>query len=124
MNPKVVTDLVCERPEVLSNPQSQLFSSVLFSNICNDGQAPDLCCLIQCRVALTQPPRSATDEEKDYQDMICLGRKGGHFSQGEKGPEPLSPGAFIRFIRIGIRIKLVNHCQPVRVKQYMIYREL
>ena len=25
--------------------------------------------------------RSATDEEKDYQDMICLGRKGGRFSQ-------------------------------------------
>ena len=80
--------------------------------------APDV------RGALTQPPGSATDEEKDYQDMICLGRKGGRFSQGEKGPEPLSPGAFIRFIRIGIQIKLINHCQPVRVKQYMIYREL
>ena len=26
-------------------------------------------------------PRSATDEEKDYQGMICLGRKGGCFSQ-------------------------------------------
>ena len=49
-----------------------------------------------------RPPQSATDEEKDYQDMICLGRKGGRFSQGEKGPEPLSPGAFIRFIHIGI----------------------
>ena len=35
----------------------------------------------------------------------------------EKGPEPLSPGAFIRFIRTGIQIKLINHCQPVRVKQ-------
>ena len=34
-----------------------------------------------CRGALMQPPRSAMDEEKDYQDMICLGRKGGHFSQ-------------------------------------------
>ena len=70
------------------------------------------------------PPGSATAEEKDYQDMICLGRKGGRFSQGEKGPEPLSPGTFIRFIRIGIQIKLINHCQPVRVKQYKIYREL
>ena len=67
---------------------------------------------------------SATDEEKDYQDMICLGRKGGRFSQGEKGLEPFSPGAFIRFIRIGIQIKPINHCQPVRVKQYKIYREL
>ena len=52
-----------------------------------------------CRGALTQAPGSATDEEKDYQDMICLGRKGGCFSQGEKVPQPLSPGAFIRFIR-------------------------
>ena len=69
-------------------------------------------------------PRSTMDEEKDYQDKICLGGKGGRFSQGEKGPEPLSPGAFIRFIRIGIRIKLINHCQSVRVKQYRIYREL
>ena len=63
-------------------------------------------------------------EEKDYQDMICLGRKGGRFSQGEKGPEPLSPGAFIRFIGIGMQIKLINYCQAVRVKQYRIYREL
>ena len=69
-------------------------------------------------------PRSATDEEKDCQDMICLGRKGGHFSQGEKGPEPLSPWAFIRFIGIRMQIKLINHCQAVRVKQYRIYREL
>ena len=69
-------------------------------------------------------PPSDKDEEKDYQDMICLGRKGGRFSQGEKGPEPLSPGAFIRFIHIGIRIKLINHCQAVRVKQYITYREL
>ena len=30
-------------------------------------------------------PRSATDEEKDYQDMICLGRKGGRSLNGE-GP--------------------------------------
>ena len=26
-------------------------------------------------------PQSATDEEKDYQDKICLGGKGGRFSQ-------------------------------------------
>ena len=72
-----------------------------------------------------QPPGSATNEEKDYQDMICLGRKGGCFSQGEKGLDPFSPWAFIRFIGIGmqIKIKLINHCQPVRVKQYRIYRE-
>ena len=28
----------------------------------------------------------------------------------EKGLDPLSPWAFIRFIRIGIQIKLINHC--------------
>ena len=30
-------------------------------------------------------PRSAMGEEKDYQDMICLGRKGGQSLKGE-GP--------------------------------------
>ena len=38
----------------------------------------------RCRGALMQPPGSATDEGKDYQDMICLGRKGGRFSQGRR----------------------------------------
>ena len=40
----------------------------------------------------------------------------------EKGPEPFSPWAFIRFIRIGIQIKLINHCQAVRVKQHITLR--
>ena len=42
----------------------------------------------------------------------------------EKGPKPFPPWAFIRFIRKGMQIKLINHCQPVRIKQYRIYREL
>ena len=42
----------------------------------------------------------------------------------EKGPEPFPPWVFIRFIHIGMQIKLINHCQPVRVKQYRISREL
>ena len=42
----------------------------------------------------------------------------------EKGPEPFPLWAFIRFIHIGIQIKLINHCQAVRVKQYITYREL
>ena len=42
----------------------------------------------------------------------------------EKGLDPFPPLAFIRFIRIGMQIKLINHCQPVRIKQYRIYREL
>ena len=42
----------------------------------------------------------------------------------EKGPEPFPPWAFIRFIGTGIQIKLINHCQAVRIKQYITYREL
>ena len=42
----------------------------------------------------------------------------------EKGLDPFSPWAFIRFIGIGMQIKLINHYQPVRIKQYRIYREL
>ena len=42
----------------------------------------------------------------------------------EKGQEPFPPWAFIRFIPIGMQMKLINHCQSVRVKQYTIYREL
>ena len=42
----------------------------------------------------------------------------------EKGLEPFPPWAFIRFIHIGIQIKLIDPCQSVRVKQYKIYREL
>ena len=42
----------------------------------------------------------------------------------EKGPEPFPVWAFIRFISTGIQIKLINHCQEVRVKQYITYREL
>ena len=34
----------------------------------------------------------------------------------EKSLDPFSLWAFIRFIRTGIQIKLINHCQPVRVK--------
>ena len=42
----------------------------------------------------------------------------------EKGLELFPSWGFIRFIRIGMQIKLINHCQPERVKQYMINREL
>ena len=33
----------------------------------------------------------------------------------EKGLDPFPPWAFIRFICIGMQIKLINHCQPVRL---------
>ena len=42
----------------------------------------------------------------------------------ENGLDPFPLWAFIRFIGIGMQIKLINHCQAVRVKQYRIYREL
>ena len=45
-----------------------------------------------------------------------------HLSK-EKGLDPFPPWAIIRFIGIIMQIKLINHCQPVRVKQYRIYTE-
>ena len=42
----------------------------------------------------------------------------------EKGLDHFPAWAFIRFIGIGMQIKLINPCQPVRIKQYRIYREL
>ena len=74
-----------------------------------------------CRGALMQPPSSTRDEEKDYQEWSAWGGKVADLSR-EKGLEPFSPWAFIRFI--GMQIKLINHCQPARIKQYKIYREL
>ena len=53
--------------------------------------APVPCSGRQMSGGFNAAPWSAMDEEKDYQDMICLGRKGDRFSQGEKGPEPFSP---------------------------------
>ena len=77
-----------------------------------------------CRGALTQPPRFRHGRRKRLPRHDLLGEERWPFLSKEKGPESLSPGACIRFIRTGIWIKLINHCQPVRVKQYMIYREL
>ena len=48
----------------------------------------------RCRGALTQPPGSAMDEEKDYQDMICLGRRGGGSLKGEGPRASLSRGFY------------------------------
>ena len=53
------------------------------------------------------PPPPAADEEYVYQDTICLGSRGGDLSK-EKGLDPFPPWAFIRFICIGMQIKLIN----------------
>ena len=78
----------------------------------------------KCQGALTQPPRFRHGGRKRLPRHDLLGEERWPFLSGGEGPQPLSPGAFIRFIRIGIQIKLINHCQSVRVKQYKIYREL
>ena len=75
-----------------------------------------------CRGALTQPPGPPWMKKRLPRHDL-LGEERWPLLK-EKGPEPLSPGAFIRFICTGIQIKLINHCQAVRVKQYIIYREL
>ena len=89
-----------------------------------DGTSPQTVALNMCRGALTQPPRFRHGRRKRLPRHDLLGEERWPFLPKEKGPEPLSPGAFIRFIPIGIWIKLINHCQPVRVKQHKIYREL
>ena len=66
------------------------------------------------------PPRM---KNKSTKTRSAWGREVADLSK-EKGPGLFPPWAFIRFIRTGIQIKLINHCQPVRVKQYMIYRKL
>ena len=107
---------------------SILFSSFSEVMICYFIWAMFLCLLILagplCQGALIQPPGPPWMKKKTTKTCSAWGGKVAASLKGEKGPEPLSPGAFIRFIRIGIQIKLMNHCQPVRVKQYMIYREL
>ena len=66
---------------------------------------------------------SATDENKSTKTRSAWGGKVANLSK-EKGLDPFPPWAFIRFIHIGMQIKLISHCQPVRIKQYRIYREL
>ena len=74
--------------------------------------------VLQCGGALPArppwPPRMRISLPRH--DLLGEERWPGCFSQGEKGPEPLSPGAFIRFIRIGIQIKLINHYQAEMIK--------
>ena len=72
---------------------------------------------------LYRSPRSPWMKNKSTKTWSAWGGEVADLSK-EKGPEPLPLWAFIRFIRTGIQIKVINHCQPVRVKQYMIYREL
>ena len=79
-------------------------------------------CTIYCRGSLTQHFSLPWMKIKTTKTWSAWGGKVADLSK-EKGPEPFSPLAFIRFIGIGIRIKLINHCQPVRVKQYRIYTE-
>ena len=76
-----------------------------------------------CWGALTQPPCLPWMKSKSTKTWSAWGREVAHLSK-EKGPEPFPPWAFIRFIHTGIQIKLINHCQAVRVKQYIAYREL
>ena len=81
-------------------------------------RAPDV------RGALTQPPRYRHGRRKRLPRHDLLGEERWLFLSKEKGLDHFPPRAFIRFIRIGMQIKLINHCQSVRVKQYKIYREL
>ena len=68
------------------------------------------------------PPGPPRMKNKTTKTGSAWGGKVANLSK-EKGLEPFPPWAFIRFIRMGMQIKLISHCQPVRVKQYRIYTE-
>ena len=71
----------------------------------------------------TTAPHLPRMKNKSTKTWSAWGGKVADLSK-EKGPEPSPLCAFIRFIHTRILIKLINHCQAVRVKQYIIYREL
>ena len=75
-----------------------------------------------CQGALMQPPGPPWMKNKTTKTWSAWGGEVANLSK-EKGLDPFPPRTFIKFIRIGMPIKLINHCQPVRVKQYRIYRE-
>ena len=64
---------------------------------------------------------STMDENKSTKTWSAWGREVSNLSK-EKGQEPFPPWSFIRFILHKNTGKA--HCQPVRVKQYIISREL
>ena len=67
-----------------------------------------------CWGALTQSPGLPQMKNKSTKTLSAWGGEAANLSK-VKGPELFPPWAFIRFIRIGMQIKLINHCQPVRV---------
>ena len=67
-----------------------------------------------CWGALTQPPGPPGMKNKTTKTRSAWGGEVANLSK-EKGLDPFPPWAFIRFICIGIQIKLLNHCQSVRV---------
>ena len=105
------------------SPDEKSPQSEMFCQCGRDGTKNSRSIKRHCRGALTQPPGLPRMKNKTTKTWSAWGGEVADLSK-EKGPEPLSPGAFIRFIHIGIWIKLISHCQPVRVKQYKIYREL
>ena len=80
-------------------------------------------CFHHCQGALTQPPGPPRMKNKTTKTWSTWGGKVANLSK-EKGLEPFPPWAFIRFIHIEMQVKLINHFQPIIVKQYKIYREL
>ena len=66
-----------------------------------------------------QGPPASMDENKSTKTGSALGGKVADLSK-EKGQKPVPQWAFIGFICIGIQgmyVKLINHCQEVRIKQ-------
>ena len=78
----------------------------------------DMLSLLYCGGALLAEPQSAADESKSTKTWSAWGGKVADLSK-EKGqePSPLLNGLLLGSICIGIQVKLINHCQAVRIKQ-------
>ena len=62
-------------------------------------------------------PPSTTDENKSTRTSPAWGGKVADLSK-EKGQEPIFQWALIGFsLHWGIQVKLISHCQAVRIKQ-------
>ena len=73
-------------------------------------------CLLVWGGSAHRVPPSTMDENKSTKTSSAWGGKVADLSR-EKGQAPCPHWAFIGFICTGIQIKLINHCQAVRIKQ-------
>ena len=77
-----------------------------------------------CRGALMQPPPVCRGWRKRLPRHDLLGEERWLISQRRRARSLFLNGLLCGSVCTGVQVKLINHCQAVRVKQYIIYREL